>query len=81
MLSLYRRALDLRRTTLTALPEELTWGESSDDVLVFRRGPRFTCVQNFSTVPVPLPRHERILLASGPLHDEVLPPDTCVWLS
>ena len=35
---------------------------------------------NLSAEPVPLPPHAAVLLASGPLDDGLLPPDTTVWL-
>ena len=38
------------------------------------------CVANLSAAPVPLPPHTGILLASGPIDDGLLPPDTTVWL-
>jgi alpha-glucosidase len=37
-------------------------------------------VLNLSAEPVALPAHERILLASSPLIDGLLAPDTAVWL-
>ena len=45
-----------------------------------RREPGFACVANLSGVPVPLIEHTAVLLASGPLTDGLLPPDTTVWL-
>jgi len=33
-----------------------------------------------STVVTELPAHDGVLLASGPLEDGLLPPDTAVWL-
>jgi alpha-glucosidase len=80
-LSLYRRALALRRASLAGLPEDIRWVGANDDVLAFTRGAGFACVVNFSPAPVPLPDHERILLASGQVRDGLLPPDTCAWLS
>lgn len=81
MLSLYREALRLRRD-LTALGEgTLEWLPGSDgDVLAFRREPEFACAVNLGWVPVELPDHVRLLLASGPLIDGQLPPDTAAWL-
>jgi alpha-glucosidase len=38
------------------------------------------CVANLSAVPVGLPPHASVLLASGPLADGLLPPDTTAWL-
>jgi alpha-glucosidase len=48
-------------------------------VLAFRRGDSFTCVTNMGDDHVELPDGE-VLLSSGPLHDDRLPPDTTVWL-
>lgn len=84
MLSLYRRALHLRRDLPALHAEELTWlgldGDSQgDDVVAFTRGARFACVVNLGTAPVPLPAGATVLLASGPVDDEI-EPDTAVWL-
>ena len=38
------------------------------------------CVCNLSPVPVDLPGHTGVLLASGPLAGGQLPPETAVWL-
>jgi alpha-glucosidase len=48
------------------------------DVLAFARE-GFTCALNFGA-PIPLPPHQEILLASGPLEGGLLPTDTAVWL-
>jgi alpha-glucosidase len=37
-------------------------------------------VVNISGQPAPLPAHEAVLLASEPLDDGKLPPDTSAWL-
>jgi alpha-glucosidase len=37
-------------------------------------------VANLSPGPVTLPAHTAVLLASDPLADGLLPPDTSVWL-
>ncbi|MEV0949118.1 glycoside hydrolase family 13 protein [Promicromonospora sp. NPDC050249] len=84
MLSLYRRALHLRRDLPALHAEELTWlgldGDSQgDDVVAFTRGARFACVVNLGTAPVPLPTGATVLLASGPVDGEI-GPDTAVWL-
>lgn len=84
MLSLYRRALHLRRDLPALHAEELTWlgldGDSQgDDVVAFTRGVRFACVVNLGTAPVPLPAGATVLLASGPVDDQI-GPDTAVWL-
>ena len=93
MLALYRAVLARRREHPAlgdgpaapgggeSAPVGLTWRSAPDDeVLVFGREPGFVCAVNLSTSTVPLPAHERVLLASGPHDDGVLPPDTAVWL-
>ena len=45
-----------------------------------RSGATVRCVANLSAAPVLLPPHPDILLASGPLDDDLLPPDTTAWL-
>ncbi|SDK91476.1 glycoside hydrolase family 13 protein [Nonomuraea jiangxiensis] len=78
-LEFYRRALHLRRDLVGSLPYTLEWLESPEGVLSFTRGP-LTCAINCSTRAVRLPRHEDLLLGSGPLRRGLLPPDTAVWL-
>jgi alpha-glucosidase len=79
MLSLYRAALRLRRTEADLEADGLSWLPSSEGVLAFRRGGSFACVVNLGTEVVPLLPGE-VLLASGPLTDGSLPPDTAAWL-
>jgi hypothetical protein len=55
-------------------------GSQAAGVLAFDRGSGVRCVCNLSSVPVDLPGHTGVLLASGPLADGQLPPDTTVWL-
>jgi alpha-glucosidase len=76
MLALYSEALRLRR----AIGGELTWIESSRDVLRFRRGSDFECVVNFGSEPVRLPAEAEIVLGSAPIADGALPGDGAVWL-
>jgi alpha-glucosidase len=80
MLSLYRSALAIRRAQPSTVDESLDWLPAPDGVLAFRRGEDFVCVVNLSAGPVPLPEHEAVLLASGPLEDGALPTDTAAWL-
>ncbi|GAA3548777.1 glycoside hydrolase family 13 protein [Amycolatopsis ultiminotia] len=77
MLTLYRTGLRLR-TELGG--PALSWLDLGPEVLAFRRNPDFTFALNFSAVPVPLPPHREVLLASGSLPDDTLPTDTAVWL-
>ncbi|WHT17296.1 glycoside hydrolase family 13 protein [Crossiella sp. CA-258035] len=82
MHALYREALRLRRELPALGDGPMRWLDRGEQVLAFHRPPGFTCVLNLSGAPVPLPAHERVLLASGPLtgQDE-LPADTAVWLA
>jgi alpha-glucosidase len=88
MLELYRGALRIRRAEPALGDGPMTWlpahGEAADSqaggVLAFDRGAGVRCVCNLSSVPVDLPGHTAVLLASSPLADGRLPPDTTVWL-
>lgn len=81
MLTLYRTALRLRRAESALGDGDLRWsGGVGPDVLAFTRDPSFACVVNLSSEPVAVPEHRHILLASGPLTGDLLPPDTTVWL-
>jgi len=78
MLTLYRRAVELRRRRL----EAATGFELVDlgaDIFAFRRHD-VRCVVNMGHTGVPLPSGE-VLLASWPLDDGQLPPDTAVWIA
>ncbi|WP_033343510.1 glycoside hydrolase family 13 protein [Catenuloplanes japonicus] len=76
MLSLYRSALSYRRSIPAG---SLAWIDSDPDVLAFQRGDGFACIANLSAAAVPFTG--TVLLASGPLDDGLLPPDTTVWLA
>jgi len=78
MLTLYRRAVRLRRGVGDA---PLAWLPAPEGVLAFTRGTEVTCVVNLAAEPAELPDHSELLLASGPLDDHGrLPQDTAVWL-
>ncbi|MGP3961535.1 glycoside hydrolase family 13 protein [Nonomuraea sp. 3N208] len=79
-LEFYRRALACRRGLVREIPYTLEWKESPEGALFFTRGP-LICAINCGTRPVRLPEHDTVLLASGPLKRDLLPPDTAVWLS
>jgi alpha-glucosidase len=79
MLELYRAALRLRRAEPALGDGPMHWLPSPDGVLAFGRGD-LCCVANLSPVPVTLPAHTAVLLASGPLGDGLLRPDTAAWL-
>ena len=80
MLSLYRHVLRLRHSEAAFAGEDFAWLGASDDVLCYRRGTDVTVVVNVSGLPVELPPHDGILIASGELAGGVLPPDIGVWL-
>jgi alpha-glucosidase len=75
MLSLYKAAIAQRPSGA------MTWLDSADTVLLFRRGDGFLCLANCGTAPVALPDGE-LRLSSVPLTDTgELPADATVWLS
>jgi alpha-glucosidase len=47
---------------------------------MFARGPDFVCIANISSVPVALPAHDAVVLASAPLEGGRLPVDAAAWL-
>ncbi|MEZ0364333.1 glycoside hydrolase family 13 protein [Mycobacterium sp. pUA109] len=77
-LSLFRRALQLRRERPEFAGAGLRWRRAPAGTLVFERG-ALVCALNAGTQPMGLP-DGRLLLASGPLPDGRLPPDTAAWL-
>lgn len=79
-LSLFRQALDLRKTHEAFAGAELEWYGAPEGCFAYRRkGGGLICALNTSDAAVPLPPGE-VLLASGPLADSHLPPDTAAWL-
>ena len=80
MLELYRAALALRRAEPGARrrADDLAAGRRRRARVRPRRSVR--CVVNISAAAVRLPSHAGLLLASGPLDGELLPPDSTVWL-
>ena len=79
-LSLYRRALELRPRYSLPFDDQLEWYGAPDGCLAFRRGNGLICALNASAAPVPLPPGE-LLISSGPVTDDMLAPDTAVWLA
>ena len=87
-LNLYRSALKLRRThpALGYRTDDpgtplMSWLDSAPDTICFTREPGFIFAANLGAAPVPMPPHARVLLASEPVSDGKLPPDTAVWLA
>lgn len=80
-LSLYREAIDLRKTHRAFAGAELEWYGAPAGCFAYRRkGGGLICVLNASDTAVPMPAGE-ILLASGPLNDRHVPPNTAAWLA
>ena len=78
-LHLFRAAVALRRSSLaTQHDAAVDWFDAPTGCLSYRRGP-VTVLLNAGSTAMPLPVGE-VLLASGPLADDQLPPDTAVWL-
>ena len=87
-LSLYRSALKLRRAhpALGYRTEDpgtplMSWLDHAPETICFTREPGFIFAANLGAAPVPMPPHARVLLASDPVSDGKLPPDTAVWLA
>jgi alpha-glucosidase len=80
MLELYRAALAIRRSEPALGDGPMAWLPSADGVLAFGRGISVRCVVNISAEPARLPQNAGLLLASGPLDGELLPPDCAAWL-
>jgi len=77
-LAMYRAALEIRHQESGLGDGEMTWREFGDDVLAFSRPGDFLCIVNFGK-PFKLPAGE-ILLSSSPIHGDLLPEDTTVWM-
>jgi alpha-glucosidase len=81
-LSLYRHALELRRSHPGFAGDQLEWYGAPEGCFAFRRpGTTLVCALNTSPAAVPLPPGD-VLVSSAPLAENGhLPPDTAVWLS
>ncbi|HJQ42823.1 MAG TPA: glycoside hydrolase family 13 protein [Jatrophihabitantaceae bacterium] len=77
-LNLYRAAIALRRTNPDLLHGEFAWLDAAPDCLAYRRG-SITVLVNAGDRPAPRPAGD-VLLASGPVADGAVPPDTAVWV-
>ena len=79
MLALYQHALSLRRKTPELRTDEFTWLDAPEWCLAYRRGSGFQFMLNAGEQPVAVPSGD-VALASGPVTDGWLPPNTAVWL-
>jgi len=80
MLNLYRSALRIRRASGYFATDAFAWLDAPVGVLAFSRSDGFRCMVNLAAEPVQMPSPGELLLASRPLEDGLLPPDTAVWL-
>jgi alpha-glucosidase len=79
MLTLYRTALALRRSSPALTGTDVHWLPAPEGCLAFGRSGGLVCLVNLSGAPVPLPAGE-VLLASEPVAEGSLPVDAAVWL-
>jgi alpha-glucosidase len=81
ILSLYRRALRIRRDLPALGDGSMRWVASPSGSLILARDPDFLCVTNVSADPVGVPEGSTVILSSGPLTvDGHVPADTTAWL-
>jgi alpha-glucosidase len=78
-LSFFRRAIELRRSRSEFGGTAVEWLDSPADSVAFRNSGGVVCMLNAGQRAIALPAGE-VLLASGPLVDGQLPPNTAVWL-
>lgn len=76
-LEFYRAALAARREHRLGAGE-VEWLDGGPDVIALRNA-GLTIIANTGATPVPLPAGE-VVIASGPVGNDVLPGDTTVWL-
>jgi alpha-glucosidase len=81
MLTLYRRALRLRRDHPASDAALKLDGPDSGEWFGFERGSDLRCVVNFGAQPLPLDDDADVLLSSAPLDGRSIPQDTAVWMT
>ncbi|MER5595625.1 glycoside hydrolase family 13 protein [Streptomyces sp. NPDC002265] len=81
MLTLYRRALRLRRDHPASDAALKLDGPDSGEWFGFERGSGLRCVVNFGAQPLPLDDDADVLLSSAPLDGRSIPQDTAVWMT
>ncbi len=84
---LYRHALAIRRQRRAAGAIEddtfdgrLAWIDIGTDVVAFERADGLRCIVNMGDDAIDVPDGD-VLLVSGPLVGDQLPPDTAIWLA
>ena len=78
-LNLFRRAIELRRGR-TVLGRSVRWLPTATDLLAFQCEDGLVCLLNAGSAAVDVPAGH-VVLASGPLPDRRMPPDTALWLT
>ena len=78
-LSFFRRLLELRRERSEFDGADIEWLTAPRDAVIFRRSGGLVCALNAGKRPIALPDGE-LVLASGPLVDGQLPPNSAAWL-
>jgi len=78
-LAFFRRAIELRRDRTEFSGPQVEWLDAPADGLVFQLSSGLVCALNAGRRATTLPDGE-ILLATGPLADGKLPPNTAAWL-
>ncbi|EUA33162.1 putative oligo-1,6-glucosidase domain protein [Mycobacterium xenopi 4042] len=78
-LSLFRRAIELRRTRVEFDGSRIEWLATPRDALIFRCPAGLICALNAGDRPLTLPDGE-LLLASASLVDGKLSPNAAAWL-
>uniref|UniRef100_UPI001178542B alpha-amylase family glycosyl hydrolase n=1 Tax=Allokutzneria sp. NRRL B-24872 TaxID=1137961 RepID=UPI001178542B len=82
MLSLYRQAIELRRTHPGFAGQDIEWYGAPEGCFAFRRkSGGLICALNTSPVAVPLPPGEVVLASADLTSDGELPPNTAAWLA
>ncbi len=79
ILSLYRRAIELRRSRTEFDDNCIEWLPAPRAGLLFRRRSGLLCALNAGHRPLPLPEG-RLILASAPRVNDALPPNAAAWL-
>ncbi|MGH3328638.1 MAG: glycoside hydrolase family 13 protein [Streptomycetales bacterium] len=80
-LSLYRRALAVRRGEPALGAGAMRWLNGPPGTLILAREPGLVCAVNLGAAAVELPDHGSLVLASGRVEGTTLPPDTAAWWS
>lgn len=78
VLSLYRRAIAIRREHLAPV-EDFELVDLGPDVLAYARGEHILAVANMGAEPIPLPAGD-VLVSSASTDGDLLQPDSAVWI-